>query len=155
MSNKTNEEIKDDRSGKKYRRIAGGNKCVNCGKAVTDYEAPYYAMVTTRKFPVCSKECQEMTLAYVEKDKKYKTYLYLIMFFAAIGVFIGAIFSENPYIVYPCVALTGLAFLLFPYPIYSFDTFLKTPIKTVTLIFRIIGIILICLGIFFFVKLAL
>lgn len=130
---------------------AHGRKCVYCGKAVPEYNAPFYATAITREFPVCSEACKAGVEDYVERDRKFKPVLYILMFFGSIGVFIGAIFGEHPMIVYPCIALIGAAMLIFPYSIYSFETFLGTPIKTVTLLMRLIGIVILGVGIFFLV----
>ena len=130
---------------------ANGRKCVYCGKPVSEYNAPFYATAITREFPVCSEACKAGVEAYVEKDRKFKPVLYVLMFFGSIGVFIGAIFGEHPMIVYPCITLIGAAMAIFPYPIYSFETFLGTSIKTVTLLMRLIGVVIFGVGVFFLV----
>ena len=131
---------------------AEGLYCVNCGKFFENGHAPLEVRAISRDFPVCSEECKAATERYVENDKKYKTVLYLIMFFAAIGIFIGALFSENPKIYCPCVMAVGLAFIMFPYPISSFETFLNHSIKKITLLTRTLGVIILGAGTFFLIN---
>lgn len=141
---------KKKRTTKKFNpKSYDEHQCVYCGKNLENGKAPFRAKAITRDFPVCSETCKEATEAYVEKDKKLKVFLYLVLFFAAIGIFIGAIFGENPKIYCPCVMAAGLAFIFFPYPISSFETFLDNSIKSVTRLTRLIGLIVFAAGLFF------
>lgn len=148
--------IEDPETHQRQRKeIMQGEFCVYCGKWIMSPEAPFYANINTRVAPCCCSECRDKTEKYVEQDKTYKIVLYAIMFIAALGVFTGALFSQNPRVVYPCVCGVGLAMLFFPYPITSFETFLRSPIRKVTAMTRIIGAVILAAGLFFFVNLAL
>ena len=133
--------------------IMEGDFCYYCGKWIVSDKAPQYAVIKTRVAPCCCTACKEKTEKYVERDKNYKIVLYAAMFFAALAVFGGALFSENPMVVYPAVTLVGVAMIAFPYPITSFETFSKNPIKKVTMLTRILGGIIACVGLFFLLTL--
>jgi len=155
-NNKTKQiYVVDEKTDKREKMdVMDGKYCVYCGKWIMYPTAPYYAKITTRVAPCCCEECKAKTEKYVSNDKNYKVVLYLLLFIAALGVFTGALFNQNPRIVYPCVTGVGLAMMIFPYPISSFETFLITPISTVTLLTRILGLIISAAGIFFFIHLA-
>ena len=128
--------------------FAGGDSCVYCGKSIKDSESTVVveAKVRTRSFPVCSETCQAAVEGYVEKDKKLKMYMYLIILAAAVCILIGAVSANMQKLMYGGLAIAGLAFVFLPYPISTFETFQRSPIRTVTNICRIIGVFLIVFG---------
>jgi len=131
--------------------IAQVDRCVYCGKALSPESGQLLVTVRTRSFPVCSEECRENADAYVRADRKNKTFLYLILFLSSIAILIGSVLHDPSLFLYPAVCLAGLGLILFPYPITSFETFFGCPMRRVVLICRILGTVLILLGIFFFV----
>lgn len=129
--------------------FAGGDNCVYCGKSVKDSDNTVVveARVHTRSFPVCSAACQNAVESYVEKDKKHKMYMYLIILAAAACILIGAVSANMQKLMYVGLSIAGLAFVFLPYPISTFETFQRCPIRTATLICRIIGVFLVGFGI--------
>lgn len=122
-------------------------KCVYCGKGIT--QQPIKAMANTRKFSVCSEQCKDRMETYIKQDKKYKLIMYMMIFVGGCGFLISALFgkgSQGMLVAYLGQILAGVAFLLFPYPIISFETFFSVPIKKVTMISKILGSILIVWG---------
>ena len=129
--------------------IAPGDRCVYCGKALSPESGQWLVTVRTRSFPVCSDECREQADAYVQADRKNKKFLYLVLFLCAIAILIGSVVHDPSLFLYPAISLAGLGLILFPYPITSFETFFGCPIRRVVFISRILGGMLILLGIFF------
>ncbi|MBR0598247.1 hypothetical protein [Sinanaerobacter chloroacetimidivorans] len=127
------------------------SKCVYCGKKIK--EETYLAGASTREFPVCSKECKEDTEQYVRMDKKYKLYMYLAIFVAAVSILLNLVLSKGMTLIYVMQILAGFAFLLFPYPISSFESFYSCPIRTVVWICRVIGVFFILFGIYLLIAL--
>lgn len=120
--------------------------CVYCGKELP--EKPYKAKAHTRSFAVCSEDCKQKTETYVQKDKKWKTLMYLLIFVGGIGFLLSAIFGgDNMLGAYIGQVIGGLAFLLLPYPITSFETFHAMSIRGVTRLCRVIGAVLTVWGI--------
>lgn len=119
-------------------------KCVYCGKTLP--EKPVKAKVHTRSFEVCSNECCEQTETYVAKDKRFKTALYLLVFAGGIGFVLSSFFGGDSPIrmfgAYIGQLVAGLAFLFFPYPVISFESFHAVSIRGVTRLTRIIGLLL-------------
>lgn len=119
-------------------------KCVYCGKELP--EKPVKVKVKTRSFDVCSDGCSKETETYLANDKRFKTALYLLVFAGGIGFVISSFFGgDGPMRMlgaYIGQLVAGLAFLFFPYPIISFESFHATSIRAVTLLTRIIGLLL-------------
>lgn len=136
---------------KKEDKHAYGNQCVYCGKkldtTIPDKEK-LYAQGPTRLFPVCSEECRLGTEAYVEADKTHKPHFYWMFLLCGIMLLAGALLNKW-WICFPGMCIGGLAFLIFPYAITSFDSFLLYSIKGITRTTRIIGFIILAAGIFF------
>lgn len=123
-------------------------KCVYCGRDLP--EKPFKAKAHTRKFDVCSEECKEKTERYVAQDKRFKTLMYLMIFVGGIGFVVSAMFGKGANSMlgaYIGQIIAGVAFLFFPYPITSFESFHAMSIKGVTRLCRIIGIVLVVWGI--------
>lgn len=123
-------------------------KCVYCGKTLP--ERPLLAKVHTRAFEVCCKDCQEQAERYVKQDKKWKLPMYLMIFFGGTGFLLSAILGSGRYGMtgaYVGQVIAGLAFLFFPYPIASFETFHTMPIRAVTWVCRVIGLIFVIWGV--------
>ena len=117
-------------------------KCVYCGKTLP--EKPLRAKVHTRTFEVCSEACRGQTERYVKQDKKWKLPMYLMIFFGGTGFLLSAILGSGRYGMtgaYAGQVLAGLAFLLLPYPIASFETFHAMSIRAVTILCRVIGLV--------------
>lgn len=127
---------------------AGGNTCVCCGKPVEsgDCTVVVEARVHTRSFPVCSETCKSDVEDFVEKDKNLKKYMYLMILAAAVCILISAVTSSMQLLMYGGLAIAGLAFIIFPYPITAFETFSRCPIRKVTVICRCIGVFLVLFG---------
>lgn len=119
-------------------------KCVYCGKALP--EKKLMAKVHTRSFGVCCEACREQTERYVQMDKRFKTALYLLVFAGGLGFLISAFFGGDGPLhmigAYIGQLIAGLAFVAFPYPISSFETFHAMSIRRVTGITRLVGLAL-------------
>lgn len=81
-----------------------------------------------------------------QRDKRFKTVLYLLVFAGGLGFLISAFFGgDGPHHMvgaYIGQLVGGLAFLAFPYPISSFESFHAMSIRGVTRLTRIIGLVL-------------
>lgn len=119
-------------------------KCVYCGKALPENQL--MAKVHTRSFGVCCETCREQTERYVRMDKRFKTALYLLVFAGGLGFLISAFFGGDGPLhmigAYIGQLIAGLAFVAFPYPISSFETFHAMSIRRVTGITRLVGLAL-------------
>lgn len=131
--------------------IAKGDRCVCCGRPVPLDSPPFLAVAHTRKFPVCSKQCLAETESYVYQDKRYKVHFYIMLFLCAALILIGSLNNESPIFIYPAISVAGLDLILFPYPITSFETFFSCSICRLKLICRILGVLLLLLGILFLI----
>jgi Archaeal TRASH domain. len=123
-------------------------KCVYCGKKISS--EPHKAKAHTRYFDVCGDVCKEKVVDYVKKDKKFKLPMFLAIFIGGIGFFISAMLGSGDRMMlgaYIGQVLAGIVFLIFPYPIVSFETFETVAIKKVNLICRCIGIFFLVFGI--------
>lgn len=127
--------------------VASGSRCVYCGKPVAQDRPPFLAQARTRRFPVCSEACRGSVERYVLLDQQRKKFLYLGLFFCAVLVLISALWGSNFYLMSAAVILGGAAFLAFPFPITSFETFLGCSIRTVNRICRVVGAVLLLAGI--------
>lgn len=118
--------------------------CVYCGRPLC--AQPVLARVHTRSFGVCSEECRARTEEYVQKDKRFKTVLYLLVFAGGIGFVISAFLGEDRPLhmlwAYIGQFVAGAAFIAFPYPISSFESFHAMSIRGVTRLTRLIGLVL-------------
>ncbi|WP_283673404.1 hypothetical protein [Butyricicoccus sp. Marseille-Q5471] len=119
-------------------------KCVYCGRDLP--EKPVQAKVHTRSFEVCSEQCRTRTEQYVKNDKRFKTAMYLLIFVGGTGFVISAFFGGTDSLhmlgAYIGQLVAGLAFLLMPYPVSSFESFHSMSISGVTRLTRIIGTVL-------------
>ncbi|MFZ7133930.1 MAG: hypothetical protein ACOWWR_16400 [Eubacteriales bacterium] len=122
--------------------------CIYCGNKIKD--KPEKVKVLNRKFPVCSQGCSEKTIKYVAFDKKYKKIMYLGIFIPAVIMLVNLVMNQGMALVYIMQTLVGIMFLLFPYPNVRFETFNSVSIRGVTWICRVIGIILLVLGVCLF-----
>ena len=124
-------------------------RCVYCGQRLSA-EVPHdYAKVTVRSFAVCNEECRKGVEEYVLCDKKWKTALFITLGVAAAIILVAALFNMAGSILYVAFAIAGLGFIAFPYPVTSFETFQGCSIKTVTVITKAIGAVLILLAVVF------
>jgi len=122
-------------------------KCIYCGGELPQIAVK--AKAHTRYYDVCSNECGDKLHIYIEKDKKYKLPMFLIIFVGGAGFLISALFGQGDKAMsfaYIGQILAGFAFLLLPFPILFFETFHSVAIKKVTLISRIIGVFFIIWG---------
>lgn len=122
-------------------------RCVYCGKEIGEHAVK--AQANTRKFSVCSEQCKHGMEEYVKQDRKNKLKMYLMIFIGGCGFLLSALFGKGNHAMiaaYLGQILAGAAFLVFPYPIISFETFFSVPIKNVTRISRILGLVLIVWG---------
>ena len=138
--------VKDSKNTKV--EFAGGDKCVYCGKPVTGSPktVSVAGRITTKSFPLCSTACKDSADAYIAKDKKLKKYMYLMVLAAAACILVSALSTNLGMLMYLGLALSGVAFIVFPYPISMFETFQRRSIKSVILICRILGAVLIVLA---------
>lgn len=123
-------------------------RCVYCGKALS--EKVTRAKAHTREFDVCSEPCRDGVEAYIQKDKKYKFPMFLMILAGGVGFLISAMLGHGTNGMlgaYLGQMIAGAAFLFFPYPIVSFETFFSVPIKSVTRICRILGAAFIVWGV--------
>ena len=111
-------------------------KCVYCGGDLP--EKPTKVKVRTRSFEVCCADCAAKTEQYIKLDKRFKTALYLLVFLGGIGFVISAFFGGA----YAGQLVAGLAFIAFPYPVTSFESFHAMSIRGVTRLTRMIGLVL-------------
>ena len=124
-----------------------GDKCVYCGKHLEGrLSEHHYARATTRCFPVCDETCERGLEKNVHADKRMKPFLYIGLLICAVLVFFSALVGHQGFVLHIATIIAGIAFVLFPYPITSFETFQSASIRTVTRVFRAIGGILICAG---------
>lgn len=111
-------------------------KCVYCGKKGEDLE---HFKAVTQYYPVCSDACKTKAKDYIALDKRFKTFLYFIIFGCAITILISAIKGTMSNALYIAQIVFGAALIILPFPISSFETFKKCPIRTVKLITRLVG----------------
>lgn len=130
--------------------LAHWDRCVYCGRPVSVEAPPFIAAGRTRRFPACSEACKNATEAYVQADRKGKLGLYLILMVCAVIILIAALGGQQNVLMYAAVLLAGIGFLVFPYPITTFETFQSCCIRRVTQISRGLGVILILLSLAFF-----
>lgn len=127
------------------------DKCVCCGKDLP--QKPIKVKAHTRSFEVCSDACKQGTQTYLARDKRFKTALYLLVLVGGIGFAISAFFGgDGPYrmvAAYIGQLIAGVAFLAFPYPVISFESFHAMSIRGVTRLTRIIGALLAASGLVF------
>lgn len=130
--------------------IAKGEQCTYCGKKLdtSNLNEIEYAKAIKRYFPVCSIECENELIKYVENDKKHKMHFYTMLTVCALMTLIGAI-TNYSVVAFIGVVIGGLSFIIFPYPITSFETFVNNSIQTTTKIVRVIGILIFIVGLFF------
>jgi len=118
-------------------------KCVNCGREIEG--EPHKAKAHTRYFDICGNQCKKELEVYLEKDKRFKLPMFLMILAGGLGFLVSALFGKGQYMMlgaYIGQVVGGIAFLLLPYPILSFETFLTVPVKKVTMVCRIIGVFL-------------
>jgi len=129
--------------------LAHWDRCVYCGKPISAESPPFIAEGRTRRFPACGAACKEATEAYIQADRKWKVGLYLILLVCAVLILISALSGQPGTLTYIAVLLAGAGFLLFPYPITTFETFQSCCIRRVTQISWVLGVILIVLSLVF------
>ncbi len=133
--------------------LATGDRCVYCGKHLPAGERIYTPVIRTRRFPVCSEGCQTAVEKYVRADKRHKIGLYLTLLVCAVVILIAALNGQQSGIFYNiAILLAGIGFVLFPYPITSFETFQSCPVKKVTLICRVIGMAFVVFAVLLMVR---
>ncbi|NLH00297.1 MAG: hypothetical protein GX488_00085 [Clostridiales bacterium] len=130
--------------------FAGGDRCVYCGNSVNGNDTVIAkARVKTRSFPVCGLSCKEAAESYVENDKRLKKYMYLLILASAACILISSLSAGMSFLMNIGVVIAGAAFVFLPYPISMFETFQHTPIRRVVAVCRVIGVILISVGVIF------
>lgn len=146
----TREEIKLNELGDIDSLIAEGHKCTYCGKKLdmSNPDEVNYAKAIKRYFPVCSDTCEQEVTKYVENDRKHKKHFYTMLTVCAFTTLIGVLINK-PIVAFIGVIIGGLSFVIYPYPITSFETFVNNSIKTTTRIVIIIGTIITLAGMFF------
>lgn len=118
--------------------------CVYCGTSL-EGEA-YHVQVKSTDYEVCSAECKAAGEKYLERDKRFKLPLFLVIAAAAVAIILAALSEKNTTGAYIMQILVGLAFVALPYPVMNFSTFKNCSIKRTTLITRIIGAFLAVFG---------
>ena len=113
-------------------------KCVYCGNELGHKYK--WAMAVTRSFKVCNDECKAALESYIQKDKKRKTAMFMLIFVACVIYIITQLFSIQNLLLLSCSQmLGGIAFFFLPYPFISFETFYKVNIKKTVKICKVIG----------------
>jgi hypothetical protein len=118
-------------------------KCVYCGKKGEKLD---HFKAVTQYYPVCSDACKIKAQDYVKLDKRFKTPLYFIIFACAITILVSAIKGSASQMLYIAQIIFGAAMIILPFPISSFETFKKCPIRTVKLITRLVGLAFLAAG---------
>ncbi len=118
-------------------------RCVYCGKKGEKLDR---FKAVTQYYPVCSEECKTKAKDYVKLDKRFKTPLYFIIFACAITILISAIKGTMSQALYIAQIVFGVAMIVLPFPISSFETFKKCPIRTVKLVTRLVGLAFLAAG---------
>ena len=76
----------------------------------------------------------------IQKDKKRKTAMFMLIFVACVIYIITQLFSIQNLLLLSCSQmLGGIAFFFLPYPFISFETFYKVNIKKTVKICKVIG----------------
>lgn len=118
-------------------------RCINCGKSLSEnMDERQFVLAKTRHFPVCGNSCAHAVEVYIKRDERYKTFLYAGFFLAALAILIVSFFNDHSVAIRVFLAVAGAFLLIFPYPISSFETFQSVPIRSVTIITRIIGLVI-------------
>lgn len=122
-------------------------KCVYCGKELGHKFT--WAMAVTRSFKVCDEECKKALGEYIEKDKKRKTAMFMLIFVACIIYIVTQIFNIEARLLLWSVSqlLGGIAFFFMPYPFISFETFYRVNIKKTVRVCKTIGAFLMTTGV--------
>lgn len=121
-------------------------KCVYCGKELGHKFT--WALAVTRSFKVCDQECKEALGNYINKDKKYKTVMFMLIFAACIIYMVTLIFNIKSLLLWSISQLLGgIAFFFMPYPFVSFETFYRVNIKKTVRVCKIIGAFLMITGV--------
>ena len=111
--------------------------CPKCGSS--------HFVVNNEKSKRCA-DCAAKTEQYIKLDKRFKTALYLLVFLGGIGFVISAFFGGDSPLrmigAYAGQLIAGLAFIAFPYPVTSFESFHAMSIRGVTRLTRMIGLVL-------------
>ena len=129
-------------------------KCVYCGKEFS--EGGIKINVSNGTFDVCSNECRKLTVAYLNKDKEYKSRSYIMIFCGSIGFILSTFVFSGRFKLVPMyigMIIAGAALLIYPYIFSSFITFTRYPIKKLTLMMRILGGLIILASLFFLIML--
>jgi Mn2+/Fe2+ NRAMP family transporter len=118
-------------------------KCVYCGKKGEKLDR---FKAVTQYYPICSEECKTKARDYVKLDKRFKMPLYFIIFACAITILISAIKGTMSQALYIAQIVFGVSMIVLPFPISSFETFKKCPIRTTKLITRLVGLVFVAAG---------
>ena len=127
-------------------------KCVYCGKEYS--EGGIKINVSNGTFDVCSNECRKLTVDYLNKDKEYKNRSYIVIFCGSIGFILSTFVFSGRFKLVPMyigMIIAGAALLIYPYIFSSFITFIRYPIKKLTLMMRILGGLIILASLFFLI----
>lgn len=127
-------------------------KCVYCGKEYS--EGGSKIRVSNNTFDVCCNECKKLTMEYLEKDQKYKTRSYLMIFCGSIGFILSTFLFNGTYKLVPMyigMVIMGVSLILYPYIFQSFITFTRYPIKKADRAVRIGGVVITLLSLVFLV----
>ncbi|MBO4358519.1 MAG: hypothetical protein IKX97_07670 [Erysipelotrichaceae bacterium] len=127
-------------------------KCVYCGKEYG--EGGTTIKVSNGTFDVCSNECKKLTREYLEKDERYKTRSYLLIFCGSVGFILSTFVFTGTYKLVPMyigMIIMGISLIVYPYIFSSFITFTRHPIKKMTLMVRIMGLVIAVLSLWFLI----
>jgi hypothetical protein len=137
-----------DRSREENPNYVSSKICVWCGKPLDpDTHKRHYMEISKRFYPVCDEDCEQEVRGFVEKDRKYKPVIYIVLFFAVIVMFFASFAEWRDIVIAPSLIVCALAFILFPYPFSNPDTFTILPMRRSRVASRIVGAVLLAVGI--------
>lgn len=122
--------------------------CVWCGKKLDpDTHKRRYMDISRMFYPVCDAECEQAVRGFVAKDHKFKSVVYITLFVAVVLMFASSFVEWRDVVLAPCLITVGVVFLAFPYPFSNPQTFTMLPMKRSKIVCRLIGIVLLAVGI--------
>ena len=130
------------------RGYVESERCVYCGAPLPTVPVDCvmrdwtWVHAGTRFFPVCDARCAERAEGYLARDRARKRLLYLVLMLAAVIILVAALMELSGAMLYLATLIAGLGFILFPYPITSFETFLGCPMRATLRICRVLGVAL-------------
>lgn len=137
-----------ERSKEDNPNYVSSSICVWCGKKLDlDTHKRRYMEISRRFYPVCDEECEREVRGFVAKDRKLKPIIYITLFVAVVLMFLASFVDWRDVVLAPCLILVGVVFIAFPYPFSNPQTFTMLPMRRSKVVCRIIGVVLLAIGI--------